>query len=174
MRSFIASAGATSYELQVRPVPHSSRLFTVIVRRPDRTEETHQIQVLSRTNERWTVALEGDRILDVVVSNLADSMLVNCNGRSYRIRVSKKGTAGQPASEQRSGTVCADMAGKVVAIFKESGDTVEAGEALAVLEAMKMQNPIKAPRKGRIRQSKISEGQLVSAGQVLFELEPES
>jgi len=175
MRTFIASSGATSYELRVRPVPHASHLFTVEVRRPDGTEESHKIQVLSRTSERWTVVLEDDRILDVVVSPLADSVLVNCNGRTYRVRISKKGPAGQPAGdEQSSGTVRADMAGKVVAILKRPGDGVEAGDALAILEAMKMQNPIKAPRKGRIKESNLSEGQLVAAGQVLFELEPES
>lgn len=173
MQRLLVISGGGTYELHVRPVPGASHLFRVAVRRPDGTEVLHEMRVLSRTSERWTVALEGDRILDVVVSRLADSLLVNWKGRTYRVRVAKKGAIGSAAPDQEhSGIVRSEMAGKVVVVLKRSGDAVEAGEALAILEAMKMQNSIKAPSKGRITKSAISEGQVVSAGQVLFELEP--
>ena len=174
MRRLVAISGAARYELEVQAVTGTPNLFRVGVRRPDGTEESHQVQLLSRTTERWTIALENDRILDVVISTIADSILVNWNGRSYRVGLANRHGVARGTTGNQAGldVVRADMAGRVAAILKKPGDDVEAGEALAVLEAMKMQNPIKAPRKGRIKQSDLSEGQLVSAGQVLFELEP--
>jgi acetyl-CoA carboxylase biotin carboxyl carrier protein len=56
--------------------------------------------------------------------------------------------------------------------FVEEGDTVEAGQTLCILEAMKLMNEIKADLDGTVRRINVENGQPVEFGQVLFEIEP--
>ncbi len=51
------------------------------------------------------------------------------------------------------------------------GDTVEAGQGLLVMEAMKMQNEMKAPKAGRVVSLTAREGATVAAGDVLAAIE---
>jgi biotin carboxyl carrier protein len=59
------------------------------------------------------------------------------------------------------------MPGKVVRVLVSPGDTVEAGQGLLVVEAMKMQNEMKASRAGKVRSIAAKEGATVVAGEVL-------
>ena len=71
----------------------------------------------------------------------------------------------------QSGNVVAQMPGKVVEVFKQQGDRVEAGQGLVVIEAMKMQNELKAPRSGLVKTCNVQAGRAVEGGQLLFEIE---
>lgn len=64
-------------------------------------------------------------------------------------------------------TVSAPMPGKVVRVLVAPGDAVEAGQGVVVVEAMKMQNEMKAARAGRVLTVAAKEGNTVSAGDVL-------
>jgi len=55
----------------------------------------------------------------------------------------------------------------VVRVIAEEGREVGPGEGLVVIEAMKMENELKAPRKGRVREVAVREGQAVEAGALL-------
>jgi biotin carboxyl carrier protein len=59
----------------------------------------------------------------------------------------------------------------VVRVLVAPGDTVEAGQGLLVVEAMKMQNEMKASRAGRILTVGAKEGATVSAGEILATIE---
>jgi len=59
------------------------------------------------------------------------------------------------------------MPGKVVRILKSTGDAVTKGEGVIVVEAMKMQNEMKAPRDGTVGDIRVAEGDTVGAGDVL-------
>jgi biotin carboxyl carrier protein len=59
------------------------------------------------------------------------------------------------------------MPGKIVRVLAAVGDMVEAGQGVVVVEAMKMQNEMKAPRAGRVVTLSAREGASVSAGEVL-------
>ena len=59
------------------------------------------------------------------------------------------------------------MAGKVVRVLVKAGETVEAGQGLLVVEAMKMQNEIRSPKSGIVERLLAKEGQPVNAGEVL-------
>ena len=63
------------------------------------------------------------------------------------------------------------MPGRVVAVDVEQGDAVERGQRILVIEAMKMENDVKAPRDGRIRSIRVAPGDAVDAGQPLVELD---
>ena len=59
------------------------------------------------------------------------------------------------------------MPGKVVRILVNQGTEVVAGAGVMVVEAMKMQNEVKSPKKGTIQKILVSEGAAVNAGDVL-------
>jgi len=63
------------------------------------------------------------------------------------------------------------MPGKVVRILKAAGDTVEKGDGIIVVEAMKMQNEMKSPKDGIVKDLRVSEGDTVSAGDILVVIE---
>jgi biotin carboxyl carrier protein len=66
----------------------------------------------------------------------------------------------------------APMPGVILEVLAKVGDVVELGQDLAVLEAMKMQNAIRAPRAGRIAQVWVAAGQQVGFGDPLFAFDP--
>ena len=65
----------------------------------------------------------------------------------------------------------ASMAGRVVRVLVEAGSEVQARDGIVVIEAMKMQNELRALRAGRITEIRVSAGEMVTAGQVLAVLE---
>lgn len=71
------------------------------------------------------------------------------------------------ADEQGLRKLTAPMPGKVVRILLTPGTEVEAGAGVLVVEAMKMQNEVKSPKKGTIQKILVSEGAAVNAGDVL-------
>ena len=66
------------------------------------------------------------------------------------------------------GSVTAPMQGTIVKIHHKAGEAVEAGDPVCVLEAMKMENEIKATASGEIVDLKVQVGDTVSAGSVLM------
>ncbi|MFL6719018.1 MAG: biotin carboxylase N-terminal domain-containing protein, partial [Burkholderiaceae bacterium] len=88
--------------------------------------------------------------------------------------------AGAAATGARAGhtappgtvTVGAPLQGSVVSIAVQAGDTVRAGQQLAVLEAMKMEHLVKAPLSGIVRLLAARPGQVLAAGEPLLHIEP--
>ncbi|MCB9744697.1 MAG: ATP-grasp domain-containing protein [Alphaproteobacteria bacterium] len=74
-------------------------------------------------------------------------------------------------ASQDEGGCAAPMPGKVLRVEVEVGQSVQAGQALVVLEAMKMEQVLRAPRDGVIAAVKASVGEQVEAGTALIELE---
>jgi biotin carboxyl carrier protein len=64
--------------------------------------------------------------------------------------------------------ITASMPGKIVRLLVREGENVELGAGLAVVEAMKMQNEIKSPKKGVVQQILVIEGAPVNAWDVLL------
>lgn len=77
----------------------------------------------------------------------------------------------QPVQQVASGEgdpVTSPMPGKVVYVNRAVGEVVEEGDEVLVLEAMKMGNPIIAPKNGTITSMLVKEGQNVQGGDLLF------
>ena len=62
------------------------------------------------------------------------------------------------------------MPGKVIRVLVREGDAVEVGQGLVVVEAMKMQNEMKAARTGTVVEVRVRDGDTVSAGDALVVL----
>jgi len=67
--------------------------------------------------------------------------------------------------------VTAPMAGKVIDVKVEVGDTVSEDDELVILEAMKMEMPIVAPTSGKVKEIKCKKGDAVGADDVLVVIE---
>ena len=67
--------------------------------------------------------------------------------------------------------VTSPMPGKIVRLLVKTGDQVTARQGLVVVEAMKMENELRAARDGRVREVSVAEGQSVDAGAVLLVVE---
>jgi biotin carboxyl carrier protein len=67
--------------------------------------------------------------------------------------------------------VKAHITGVVFQITAKPGDAVAAGDAVIVLESMKMEIPVEAPRAGRVREIKVAEGQTVQEGDTVAVLD---
>lgn len=67
--------------------------------------------------------------------------------------------------------VRAELVGNVWKVEAKEGDQVEEDDILIILESMKMEIPITAPRAGTVREVRVKEGEVVREGQVLVILE---
>ena len=76
--------------------------------------------------------------------------------------------------EHGEGSVMALMPGTVIKILVEEGQEVAADEVLLILEAMKMENEIKAPTSGVISSIPVTEGQPITKGELLLAITPAS
>ena len=112
---------------------------------------SHEV-AFDRVEGGYRVAMGGD-VLDV-------SLLEAARGTAAPRRV-----AGGTARVQ------APMPGKIVRVLAGAGDEVSAGQGLVVMEAMKMENEIRAPRAGRVKETPVREGQAVETGALLVLLE---
>ncbi len=67
--------------------------------------------------------------------------------------------------------IAAPMPGRIVRVLAAAGDLVAAGQGIVVIEAMKMQNELKAPRDGRVTAIEVKEDDRVNAGAILATIE---
>jgi len=67
--------------------------------------------------------------------------------------------------------ISSPMPGRVVRLLAGEGEAVEAGQGVIVVEAMKMQNEMKAPKSGKLVLLAVNEGDAVGAGETLAEVE---
>ena len=145
------------------------------------------------------VRAEGEAAQEFAVDfdNSSGAAQLRIGDRSYLVEVSERGgryavcvqehclearllTAEQRLREQLDGSlgssknsVEAKMPGKVLDVFVKAGAKVEEGDKLAILEAMKMENTIRAPRAGTIATIGVTKGDNVQAGHALVVLEEE-
>jgi biotin carboxyl carrier protein len=103
------------------------------------------------------------------------SFAVVLRGKNYDVRVidPKRLRSGQSSGAHHTGAaeIVSPMPGKIVRILVDPGTHVEAGAGVVVVEAMKMQNEMKAPKAGVVVSINAEEGATVSAGDVLAVIE---
>lgn len=153
--------------------------------------KTHRVE-LARGEGGWQCRLDGEEIAVDAVVTRPDVMSLIIGATAYEVKRevahsgdthfwvknsrfavevrdprslrSRKAAAGAGEGPQK---LTAPMPGKVVRVLLAAGSEVEAGQGVLVVEAMKMQNELKAAKKGVVKQMLTSEGAAVNAGDVL-------
>jgi biotin carboxyl carrier protein len=149
---------------------------------------------LNRAGERWSCRLDGrDLEVDAVLAR-PDVLSLRIGNMAYEVKAERvadglhlwvgstrfaveirdpRSLRGRSHAGDDHGPrkIVAPMPGKVVRLLVRDGDSVEPGAAVAVVEAMKMQNEIKSPKKGTIRKIRVTEGAAVNAGDLLATVE---
>ncbi len=106
---------------------------------------------------------------------LNQQLWVHFKGKTFVVDLSvgkKAGARGGPSSS--SDIVKAPMPGKVTKIHVKSGEAVEKGQTVVVMEAMKMEYNLKAEITGKVQSIEAKIGDQVSLGKILVKLEPGS
>jgi acetyl/propionyl-CoA carboxylase alpha subunit len=122
------------------------------------------------TVEELALEIDG-RPVRALVARRADRVLVAVDGVTYVFETGEAARAGAPGAAG-SGTVTAPMPGKVVAVLVAPGDRVEAGQALVVLEAMKMETTLAAEVAGTVTAVAAAVGGMLDAGAVVAVIAP--
>ena len=96
-------------------------------------------------------------------------------GRNYDVSVIDpkrlRSAQSSGAHHQGAAEIISPMPGKIVRVLAQAGASVEAGAGIVVVEAMKMQNEMKAPKAGLVVSINAEEGATVNAGDVLAVIE---
>jgi biotin carboxyl carrier protein len=146
---------------------------------------------LARADGRWQCRLDGREVqMDAVLAR-PDVLSVLIGGKAYEIKRehsatdlhlwvgsaryvaevrdprSFRGRRDGAGSDKGPKKLLAPMPGKVVRLLVKEQALVEAGQGVLVVEAMKMQNEIKSPKKGTVQKLVAAEGANVNAGDVL-------
>jgi biotin carboxyl carrier protein len=115
---------------------------------------------------------------EVVSADFARKLVsLRINGTTYQVSLSDpldqlvRELGLTAVSAQVVKEIKAPMPGLVLDIHIQEGDTVEQGNALLILEAMKMENVIKSPGKGIVKAVHVKKGQPVEKNQLLLEME---
>jgi biotin carboxyl carrier protein len=137
-------------------------------------EQIHTAQVSQPEPGLFIVTLN-HRVYRCALDQQPDgSTEVVVNGQRFPIIVrDKKHLRGNVSGAAASGkaTLVAPMPGKVVRVLCGVGDEVAAQQGVLVVEAMKMQNEVQAPKAGKVVEIRVSEGQTVNAGEMLAVVE---
>ena len=115
-----------------------------------------------------------------------ETYIIRVNGVEYEVEVEKKGSTGAapapaaaaPAAAPKAAApakkpagsgepVTCGTSGKVWKIVSKAGDEVKSGDTILILEAMKMEIPVVAPKDGTVSQIPVAEGDSVESGQAV-------
>jgi len=120
----------------------------------------------------YTLELDGKRIaLRIAVGE--DATFIHLNGRAYEVgRTDPSQTLGESGGDAAQDQMIAPMPGVVVSVAVAPGDSVAEGQALLVIESMKLETTITAPRDGIVAEVPFSTGDSFGGKAVLLGLAP--
>ncbi|HUQ86121.1 MAG TPA: biotin/lipoyl-containing protein [Vicinamibacterales bacterium] len=119
----------------------------------------------------WYVVENGGSHTRVAIARDENSTWIFVDGFVTQVVQEPPNTARRRAKGRGEGSVMAPMPATVVAINTTAGQQVNEGDTLIVLEAMKMELPLKSPRSGRVKAVHCAKGDLVQPGVNLLEIE---
>jgi biotin carboxyl carrier protein len=112
------------------------------------------------------------KIYNAIICSSNSAFRVCVNGLSFDIeKKSASQILGGKHGRRQKKDVITSMPGKIVKVLVTEGDNVEEGQAVLILEAMKMQNEIKSPQKGTVTRIGPKAGDSVETGALLFSVE---
>jgi acetyl-CoA/propionyl-CoA carboxylase biotin carboxyl carrier protein len=173
-------------EMVVEGVATTIPADLAILRHPDFQKATHSTKWVEERLDLSGVesSARSESASDDGPPMVERSTVVEVNGRRFEVKVwvpevehaagpapahkpARAAAAAGAGGGSGSGDVVVPMQGTIVKVLVEVGAAVEAGQAVVVLEAMKMENQIQAERSGTVREVKVAAGDTVGAGDVV-------
>jgi len=134
-------------------------------------KKQYRVSVEFISGDEILLNIEG-RIHNVIVNSNTLFYSVYVNGRFFKIeKKSASQILGKKGAKLKKRDIKTSMPGRIVKVFMKEGDKVKEGQAVLVLEAMKMQNEIKSPQSGIITKINPTAGDYVEAAALLFSVE---
>ena len=139
-------------------------------------DQAVEVDLLAAGNGLYSLLVAG-RSYEVDVTVGEEDVTVLVRNEPYRIQIRDeraarlRAAAGKGTAQSGKQTVTSPMPGKVVRHLVMVGDAVEAGQAIIVIESMKMENELRTPGPGTVREIRAPEGALVAAGAPLVIIE---
>ena len=127
--------------------------------------------IQAETIGEGAIRLSGEDAGTAYSATVDGAQWVFLNGEVFRFEIERAGSR-RRRSAAAHGSLTAPMPATVRRIEAQTGQAVRRGDILIVLEAMKMELPVRAPADGTIARVNCREGELVQAGQELVELQP--
>jgi biotin carboxyl carrier protein len=140
-------------------------------------KKTYQVKIVETgANGIIKTVMINHRMYRVNVNRRGDGFPeeVILKGVPYKVQIEKiESTRYRPPPPTKliPGDVTASMPGQVISLMLEEGAKVKEGQLVLILEAMKMENEIVAPKSGILKKVTAKEGALVMKGDLLFEIE---
>jgi biotin carboxyl carrier protein len=165
---YIAKSGGREHRLDVRSDRDGLRV---------RLDEQEVRVDLLRVNAALYSLLIGGRSFEVDLLEVEEGFMVLVDGQPFHVEIQDeqerrlRAAVGKEGARAAKRTVAAPMPGKVVKLLVKPGDAVKAGDGVIVVEAMKMENELKASAPGTVKEVRVAEGKAVGAGEVLVVIE---
>lgn len=119
-----------------------------------------------------------NRVYQIFVSpneKAGEPFAVNAGNQNYEIKIVDpkrlRGSGAGVTSAAGASEIKTAMPGKIVKVLAKTGAEIKQGEGVIIVEAMKMQNEMKSPKDGVIKEIRFAEGATVNAGEVLAVIE---
>ncbi|MCK4932127.1 MAG: hypothetical protein KAT01_08170 [Candidatus Aminicenantes bacterium] len=137
----------------------------------DLNGKTYEVAVEFLNSDEILLIIDG-KIYNAIICASNSSFRVCVNGQSFDIEKKSVSQILEGRHNQRQKRdVKTSMPGKIVKVLMTEGDDAEEGQAVLILEAMKMQNEIKSPQKGKVTKIIPKAGDSVETGTLLFSVE---
>ena len=161
-----AEVGDQKHELEIRR--EGGKLFA------DVDGRKYELEVSEPEDGVYLFKHEG-KIFEASVSKTTGRTHVRIGANEYDVRLvdPRRLRGGGAGADHDHGVaeIKTAMPGKVVRVLVEAGAAVEKGDGIVVVEAMKMQNELKAPKSGVVKELRAKEGATVGASDVLATIE---
>ncbi len=170
-------------EMQVDGVHTTIPADLAILRHPDFAAVQHSTKWVEERLDLSGVGVSVTAVEAPSTGLVEKSTTVEVNGKRFDVKVWVPESGGVAPTARRAprtaaattsgggGNVTAPMQGTIVKVLAEVGKTVAAGDAMVVLEAMKMENQLQAEKAGTVKSVNVKAGDKVGAGDVLVVIE---
>ena len=133
------------------------------------SEETSSIKLISCDSEKIVIEQDGIRqTCQKLVTG--DDIFLRIGSEDFQFKDTTH-VAKDAAGAAGNGQIQASMDGAIIKVFAEAGQAVSKGDTLVILEAMKMEHPLKADIDGTVQSVLVTEGDQVKLRQLLVEVE---
>jgi biotin carboxyl carrier protein len=130
----------------------------------------YAVQAYQAADGRWVLELDGRRVQVYTASDGPKRYAQVLGGDSFALQAAGGRQRRRGGAAGGAGRLTAAMPGLVVDVLVSAGDSVRQGQALVVLEAMKMEIRVSALQDGVVRAVRVSKGDVVEREQLLVEL----